>query len=147
MFFTVIGLMLGQTIPISNPSIPKEQITINAYQEYPEYNPDAPEPERPHLTKSSGTFNGPSGKETYYNLPMGKCITEMRNMGYSIEEYSYSIRPDGAKCLGDYVMCAANLDDRPKGTIIETSLGMAIVVDSCPAADSCPNLIDLCVDW
>ena len=114
---------------------------------YPEYRPDAPVPERPHLTKSGGVFAGPSGKETYYNLPMGKCIQIMRDMGYSVEEYPYWIREDGAKMLGEYVMCAAELSSRPKGTILETSLGMAIVVDTGSFAVSNPTMLDMCVDW
>lgn len=61
--------------------------------EYPEWRFDAPIPERPHLTKSAGVFDGPSGKETYYNLPMGRCIQIMRDMGYSVEEYPYWVRP------------------------------------------------------
>ena len=115
--------------------------------EYPEYRPDAPIPERPHLTKSGGVFAGPSGKETYYNLPMGRCIQIMRDMGYSVEEYPYWVREDGAKMLGEYVMCAAELGSRPKGTILETSLGMAIVVDTGSFAVSNPTMLDMCVDW
>lgn len=115
--------------------------------DYPEYRPDAPVPERPHLTKSGGVFAGPSGKETYYNLPMGRCIQIMRDMGYSVEEYPYWIREDGAKMLGEYVMCAAELSSRPKGTILETSLGMAIVVDTGSFAVSNPTMLDMCVDW
>lgn len=114
---------------------------------YPESRPDAPIPERPHLTRSGGTFPGPSGLETWYNLRMGVCISNMRAMGYDVETYPYYIREDGAKMLGEYVMCASNNKVRPKGTIIETSLGMAIVVDSCEAANSTPSLLDLCVDW
>lgn len=114
---------------------------------YPEWRPDAPIPERPHLTRSGGKFDGPSGLEKWYNLPMGRCITNMRNMGYDTETYPYWIREDGAKMLGEYVMCASNNNYRPKGTVIETSLGMALVVDSCEAAASNPTLLDMCVDW
>lgn len=68
--------------------------TINAKAAaYPEYRPDAPIPEKPHLTKSGGVFAGPSGKETYYNLPMGRCISIMRDMGYDVESYPYWVRP------------------------------------------------------
>ena len=115
--------------------------------DYPEYRPDAPVPERPHLTKSGGVFAGPSGKETYYNLPMGRCISIMRDMGYDVESYPFWIREDGAKMLGEYVMCAAELNSRPKGTIVETSLGMGIVVDTGSFAYSNPTQIDLCVNW
>ena len=66
-------------------------MTVNA-ESYPEWRPDAPVPERPHLTKSGGVFQGPSGKETYYNLPMGRCIEIMRDMDYSVEDYPFWIR-------------------------------------------------------
>ena len=114
---------------------------------YPEWREDAPQPERPHLTKSGGVFDGPSGKETYYNLPMGNCINYMRDLGYSVEEYPFWIREDGAKMLGDYCMAACNLNIRPKGTIIETSLGMAIVCDTGSFASYNATQIDLATDW
>ena len=44
-------------------------------------------------------------------------------------------------------MCAANLSLRPKGTIVESSLGMAIVVDTGGFAASNPTQLDMCVDW
>ena len=121
-------------------------ITVNA-ESYPEWRPDAPVPERPHLTKSGGVFDGPSGKETYYNLPMGRCIDIMRSYGYDVETYPYWVREDGAKMLGEYVMCAANLNIRPKGTIVETSLGMGIVVDTGSFASYDTTQLDLAVDW
>ena len=106
-----------------------------------------PEEERPQLTKSSGVFAGPSGKETYYNLPMGRCIDIMRDLGYGVEEYPYWVREDGAKMLGEYVMCAANLGIRPKGTIVETSLGAGIVVDTGSFAVYNATQLDLAVTW
>lgn len=115
---------------------------------YPEWREDAPQPERPHLTKSGGVFDGPSGKETYYNLPMGRIITTMRNMGYSVEEYPYYIREDGAKMLGEYVMIACDFDIRPRGTIVETSLGYGLVCDTGGfASGRVTTQIDLAVDW
>ena len=120
--------------------------TIIADEVVVEVVPFEPE-ERPHLTKQSGVFAGPSGKETYYNLNMSRCIDIMRSMGYDEETYSYWIRDDGAKMLGEYVMCAASLDIRPKGTIIETSLGQAIVVDTGTFAYSNQTQIDICVNW
>lgn len=99
------------------------------------------------LTKSKGVHQGPSGVETYYNLDMSRCIDIMRDLGFSEEEYPYWIRDDGAKMLGDYVMCAANLELRPKGTIVESSLGLSIVVDTGPFAKKNPTQLDLCVNW
>ena len=106
---------------------------------------NTPYPE--HLTMQSGTFQGPSGKETYYNLDMSGCIDIMRGMGYSEEEYPYWIRDDGVKMFGPYVMVAAELSSRPKGTILECSLGTAIVVDTGTFAYSNPTQLDIAVAW
>lgn len=100
-----------------------------------------------HLTMQSGTFDGPSGKETYYNLDMSGVIAIMRDYGYNEEEYPYWIRNDGAKMFGPYVMVAAELSSRPKGTILDCSLGSAIVVDTGGFADYNPSQLDIAVDW
>lgn len=100
-----------------------------------------------HITKRGGIYNGPSGKETYYNLPMQGVINIMRKMGYSEEEYPYWIREDGVKMFGDYIMVAANLDIRPKGTILECSLGTAIVCDTGEFAKTNKTQLDIAVNW
>ena len=74
-----------------------------------------------------GTVKGPSGKETYYNLPMGGVISIMRGMGNTD---SYWVRSDGCKMLGDYIMVAADLSKHSRGSLVETSLGTGIVVDT-----------------
>lgn len=99
------------------------------------------------ITVERGGYMGPSGRETYYNLNMGLCVAYMRDLGYDEIEYPYWIRDDGAKMLGNYVMCAANWSIRPKGTILETSLGDAIVVDTGDFVLDYPNGVDLAVDW
>lgn len=99
------------------------------------------------ITKERGGCMGPSGRETYYNLRMDLCVSYMRDLGYDELEYPYWIRDDGAKMLGLYVMCAANWKIRPKGTIIPTSLGDAIVVDTGAFVADYPNGVDLAVDW
>ena len=99
-------------------------------------------PAAEHLTQSGGVFYGPNGKETYYNLNMSRCIDIMRGYGYSEEAYPYWVRDDGVKMFGSYVMIAADTGVYPKGSIIETSMGTAMVVDHCPA-----GVIDVCVNW
>ena len=99
------------------------------------------------LTAYSGVAYGPSGKETYYNLPMGGVIDTMRYLGYDEVNYPYWIRDDGVKMLGSYVMCAACLDIRPYGTILPSSLGMAIVCDTGGFALNDAYQIDIAVDW
>jgi len=103
--------------------------------------------EGPVLTKEIGGNMGPAGRETYYNLPMQGCINKMRSLGYSEEEYPYWVRDDGAKMLGRYVMIAANWKIRPLGTIIETSLGWSIVVDTGTFVEEYPYGVDIAVDW
>ena len=98
----------------------------------------------PVLSKSRGTITGPSGKETYYNLNMSGVVRIMRRMGV---EGEYWVRDDGVKMLGDYVMVAANLDLRPRGSLIETSLGTAIVCDTGGFARRNPTQIDVAVAW
>lgn len=41
------------------------------------------------LTAYNGVYNGPSGRETYYNLRMNRVVSIMRDKGYSEEEYPY----------------------------------------------------------
>lgn len=99
------------------------------------------------LSKSKGVVIGPSGRETYYNLNMTSVINAMRKMGYSEQEYPYWIREDGVKMLGNYVMVAANYAIRPRGTIVESSLGHAIVCDTGSFVEKHPTQLDIAVSW
>ena len=99
------------------------------------------------LNSRIGTVEGPSGKETYYNLPMSGVISIMRNAGFSEEEYPYWVRDDGCKMLGDYIMVAADLSIRPRGSLVYTSLGMGIVCDTGDFIYSNPYQLDIAVNW
>lgn len=79
------------------------------------------------LTAFKGVNYGPSGKETYYNLPMSGVVNIMRGIGNTDK---YWVRSDGCKMLGKYIMVAADLKKHPRGSIIQTSLGEAIVADT-----------------
>ena len=96
------------------------------------------------LTASRGTVYGPSGKETYYNLPMQGVISIMRGIG---NNDPYWVRSDGVKMLGDYIIVAANLKLRPRGTLVATSLGMGIVCDTGGFAEYNPTQLDIAVTW
>lgn len=104
-------------------------------------------PQDNHLTIKDGRFDGPSGEETFYNLDMSGCISYMRDLGYDSENYSYWERSDGCKMFGPYIMVAANLDIRPKGTVIETSLGTGMVCDTGTFASYNPYQLDIAVTW
>ncbi len=98
----------------------------------------------PVLTKRMGVNQGPSGKETYYNLKMTGVISIMRDMGNTDE---YWIRDDGCKMLGKYIMIAADLSIRPRGSLVPTSLGMGIVCDTGSFIYEDSTQIDIAVDW
>ena len=96
-----------------------------------------------------GYTNGPSGKETWYDLKMGGVISIMRNLGYDEEEYPYWVREDGCKMFGPYIMVAGDIrNTRNRGDIVETSLGTAIVCDHCSWAEwHNPTQLDIATDW
>lgn len=96
------------------------------------------------LTASKGVNYGPSGKETYYNLNMSGVVDIMQNMGYNEQ---YWVREDGVKMYGEYVMVAADLNTHPRGSLVESSLGTAIVVDTGGFAASNPNQLDIATSW
>lgn len=98
-----------------------------------------------HLTKSGGVYYGPSGKETYYNLNMSGVIANAQNMGI---EGEYWVREDGCKMYGDYIICAADLNVHPRGSLVESSLGTCIVLDTGGFATNGSGVaLDIAVDW
>lgn len=99
------------------------------------------------LSPQAGVVQGPSGKETYYNLDMSGVVSIMRDMGYDEANYPYWIRNDGCKMLGDCIMVAADLNLRPRGSVIECSLGTALVCDTGGFAASNPYQLDIAVTW
>ena len=96
------------------------------------------------LTKQAGTVQGPSGKETYYNLNMSGVVSRLHRMGYSGE---YWVRDDGVKMFGNYILVAASFDIRPIGTILPTSLGMGIVADTGGFARYNKYQLDIATNW
>jgi hypothetical protein len=97
------------------------------------------------LNRHDGTANGPSGKETYYNLNMSRCIYYMQQLGYYEK---YWVRSDGTKMYGSYVMVAADLKQHPKGSLVETSLGTGIVVDTGEFTTNGSGVaLDIAVTW
>lgn len=96
------------------------------------------------LTPSNGRIEGPSGQETFYNLDMSGVLNIMYGMGFSGD---YWIRNDGCKMFGDYIMVAADLSIRPRGSIVQTSLGYGIVCDTGSFIYSNPYQLDIATCW
>ena len=133
----------------------KEDILIAAPAQTTEATIEAPAPqsEQPkyepqpgdHLTKSGGVYYGPSGKETYYNLNMNGVVSNAQNMGI---EGEYWVREDGCKMYGDYIICAADLNVHPRGSLVESSLGTCIVLDTGGFATNGSGVaLDIAVNW
>jgi len=97
------------------------------------------------LTKSKGAqyftdSNGVSHRETYYDLPMNVVMSACGG--------TYSIRADGAKIDQDgYILVAANLQNYPRCSVVETSLGPGKVYDTGGFAARHPHGFDLATDW
>lgn len=98
----------------------------------------------PVLNSYLGHIDGPTGDETFYNLPMGGVVKIMRDMG---NEDEYWVRDDGVKMLGKYVMCAADLKVHPRGSIVQTSLGPARVCDTGAFARTHHQRLDIATNW
>lgn len=120
---------------------------IDIVETEPEPDDIFPEWDGDVLNAFNGSIQGPSGTETYYNLPMEGVVSIMRDMGFDEESYPYRVREDGVKMLGDYVMCAADLDIRPRGSLIQSSLGTAIVCDTGSFVEIDPEQLDIAVNW
>ena len=136
------------THSVDTSTSPVEETIVQAPAELPpEQRFQVEIPQGDKLTKSKGIFEGPSGRESWYNLPMSGVIRIMRGLGYSEEEYPYWVRSDGAKMFGEFILCAGNLELRPRGTIVETSLGAAIIADTGSFCKNDKTAIDLAVNW
>lgn len=97
------------------------------------------------LTKSGGiNYSSYGHNETWYNLPMSGVIRIAKEAGI---EGEYWIRDDGVKMYGNYVIVAADLDIFPRGSIVETSLGLGIVLDTGDFIYYNHYQFDIAVDW
>lgn len=96
------------------------------------------------LTPEGGVYWFGDQKETYYNLPMDVIVSIAESNGI---EGEYWIRDDGCKMLGDYIILACNRSVHPYGSIVETSLGYGISLDTGGFAESNPYQVDIAVNW
>lgn len=96
------------------------------------------------LSASSGVNYFGNQKETFYNLPMDGVVNIAKSRGI---EGEYTIREDGCKMMGDYIIIAANQTVHPYGSLVETSLGTGIVLDTGGFATFNPTQVDIAVTW
>ena len=97
------------------------------------------------LNKRDGVNYFGDQKETYYNLPMERIYQKAdKEFGSHHKKWT---RSDGCKMYGPFICCAANWDEHPYGSLVESSLGTCIVLDTGAFADGNPKQIDIAVDW
>lgn len=136
--------IIKEMTPTTATTIIKESEETTAMVEEKTVEEESKKWDGPVLNSYVGIVSGPSGNETYYNLNMSGVVANMESLGY---DYDYWIRDDGVKMYGDYVMCAADLSTRPKGTVVETSLGEGIVCDTGGFVSWDHNRLDIATNW
>lgn len=94
------------------------------------------------LTARLGRINYNGHCETYYNLPM-KNITARADQFYGLQDV-YKVREDGVKTYNGFVICAANWEVHPFGSVVETSRGIGIVLDH---TETDKETIDIATNW
>ncbi len=83
-------------------------------------------------------------KETYYNLSMNRIIQKAEDNG--IEGW-YWERCDGAKMYGPFIIVAADHSVRPYGSLVSTSLGTGIVLDTGKFVKNDSHQVDIATNW
>jgi 3D (Asp-Asp-Asp) domain-containing protein len=96
------------------------------------------------LTAGLGRITYAGHEETWYNLPMGRVLERAAAHGIEID---YWERSDGMKMNGKYIICAGNYKVYPYGSLVETSRGTGIILDTGDFIKDHPNDIDLSVTW
>lgn len=79
--------------------------------------------------------------ETWYDLDMSKVVANAQAAGIPCE---YSVREDGVKCFGEWVIVASH-PSIPRFSLVETSLGTGIILDRHEMNDR--NLYDIATNW
>lgn len=99
------------------------------------------------MNKTRGVAFYDGHLETWYNLDMSVVVRTAQQRIAGMDDAEYWIREDGAKMLGSYIMVAANQEVHPYGSLVETSLGTGIVVDTGLFATWNREQIDIATDW
>lgn len=116
-------------------------ITVNAKPLYPKH--DILNARDGICWYDDGFGDGPH-KETYYNLPMKRVCQIAKKKGIKGE---YWETDDGLKMYGYFIICAANYDIHPYGSIVLTSHGPGKVLDTGGFATTNPTQIDIATTW
>ena len=94
------------------------------------------------LTARLGVINYNGHRETYYNKRMNYVCERAQQNGI---DGKYWVNSDGCKMYGDYIIAAADWNIHPYGSIVETTRGKAIILDTGDFKDR--TTVDIAVTW
>jgi hypothetical protein len=101
---------------------------------------------RCHTTNPDGAFREVFLSENAISFFSNKCTNFIE--GFRLKPAGEVwVREDGVKMFGDYIMCAANLSIHPRGSIVESSLGDCIIVDTGGFAAYDATRLDIATTW
>lgn len=95
------------------------------------------------LTARAGTVNFNGHPETWYNLKMNR-IVKRADAYYGLNDV-YGVREDGVKTYNGFVIVAADWDLHPYGSVVETSRGLGIVLDT--HTNTNREVVDVATAW
>lgn len=93
------------------------------------------------LTAALGRITYGNHTESWYDLPMNRVVTNAQEAGIPCE---YWVRDDGVKMFGEWVIVASH-PSVPRYSLVETSLGIGIILDRHTVDNK--NLYDIATDW
>lgn len=133
--FEVIQAMVNELMPKESNAMQYVQRVESGW---------VPDPDGSVLTARGGINYYFDQKESWYDLPMDGVIAIARAHGIGGE---YWVRDDGAKMLGNYIMLATDNSVYPIGTLVPTSLGMGISLDTGTFALTNHYQVDIACQW
>lgn len=95
------------------------------------------------LTAKAGRIVFNNHYETWYNLRMNRVV-ERADAYYGLHDV-YAVRDDGVKTYNGFVIVAADWNIYPFGSVVETSVGTGIVLDTHTAKNR--ETIDIATSW
>ena len=98
------------------------------------------------LTKKGGVNYFGQQKETWYNLPMQRVLNRAHKVFWT-DDRVYWIDDRGVKRFGSYIIVAADYSVHPYGSLVETSLGTGIVLDTGRFTEANNTQVDIAVSW
>jgi len=98
------------------------------------------------LTKKGGVNYFGEQKETWYNLPMQRVLKNAHKVFWT-DDRVYWIDDRGVKRFGSFIIVAADYSIHPYGSLVETSLGTGIVLDTGRFTEANKTQVDIAVSW